>query len=46
MISIRGHQSERNAKRGKNVFYDQYGDYDKDFAIKLANHIVLKPRTI
>ena len=26
------------------MFYDQYGDYDKDFAIKLANHIVLKPR--
>ena len=26
------------------MFYDQYGDYDKDFATKLANHIVLRPR--
>lgn len=27
------------------MFYDQYGDYDKEFATKLANRVVLRPRS-
>lgn len=27
------------------MFYDQYGDYDKSFMEKMANHIILRPRS-
>jgi hypothetical protein len=27
------------------MFYDQYGDYDQAFAKRLANHVILRPRS-